>query len=121
MVSQAKPYIAVSVTQYFQYTDPHSVPLNAPSPAIDPDAGAEPISNLAEWPTLAATTWDVGGTTFSISADLNQVVSRFGAGAYRVIVSTRSAPTTASGGEGNYTVVIGAEARILFSYCIFVK
>jgi predicted transglutaminase-like cysteine proteinase len=80
MVSQTKPYIAVSVTQYFQYTNPHSVPLNAPSPAIDPDAGAEPISNLAEWPTLAATTWDVGGTTFSISADLNQVVSRFGAG-----------------------------------------
>ena len=131
-ISATKPYLGVTVTQGFQYTDPHSVPLDAPFPPLDSDARLVPIANLAQWSNITASTWNAGGATFSISADLSQIVSRFGAGVYTIVASARTAPNYVIGPDGTYTIitipgadspggVTASEGRMMFRYCIFVE
>jgi predicted transglutaminase-like cysteine proteinase/uncharacterized protein YkwD len=116
MISETQPFNA-GLFSYssFQYTDPYTVSDDATVPPLGSLTGAVPIQVQMNISRTAASNWVVQGSTFSITADLNQVVSRFGSGVYTIYVSGASMVYT-SGTRSVYT-----DVRSLFSYSIFVK
>gem|GEM_PF-5718147 len=115
MISETQPFNA-GLFSYssFQYTDPYTVSDDAAAPALGSMTGAVPIQSKMNVFWTAASNWAVQGTTFSVSADLSQIVSRLGSGVYTIIVSGASMVYT-SGTSTVYT-----DVRSLFHYSIFV-
>jgi predicted transglutaminase-like cysteine proteinase len=95
----------------YQYIDPLTVPFDAPVSSFGSMNTVVPIPVTFLSLNFTASTWETGGSSFSASADLSQMISRLGAGIYTVRMSVKSS-------------ILGtnsSEVHPLFVYSIIVK
>jgi predicted transglutaminase-like cysteine proteinase len=100
-----------------QRSDPYSVPVDAPLDLNNSD-GPELLYSI--YLGLVATIWESDGETFSVTADLSQIISRFGPGVYTVagdyyFFAGASTGTETVYGAGRFTL------QPVFMYSIFVE
>lgn len=106
-ILKTSPYdSAFSFAPSYQYADPHTIPYDTPMPSLGSLTTAIVIQGTIAYLNTTASTWVAEGSTFTFSADLSQIVSRFGAGVYTIQV---------------YGGGIVSNIRVLFSYSIFVS
>jgi predicted transglutaminase-like cysteine proteinase len=113
LISETQSYYSgMSITSSsFQYNNPYAIPEDAPVQTLGSSITMNSQTVQIALLNTYASNWVDQGTTFSITVDLNQIVSRLGSGVYTVVVSGRSTIY-----EPN-----GFEIRPLFRYSIFVQ
>jgi hypothetical protein len=95
----------------YQYVDPFTVPFDAPVSSFGSMNTVVPIPVTFLLLNITASTWNTSVSSFSVSADLSQMISRLGAGIYTIRMSVKSSIS------GTNT----SEVHPLFGYSIIVK
>jgi hypothetical protein len=124
-VSESQPYdYGMTIDGWFQDIDPHAIPADAPVLPLGESNGEGYQDVQVAVLHTAAASWLVDYSTFSISVDLSQIVSKLGPGIYTIQANAMALPPIVpTSVPGVYIMQsnLTGEIHPLFSYSIIVE